>query len=75
MAHRFDVIVDGKLVTFTKFEDIPTQIDMLIAFVPEIPPEPHSKEQHDEIDAWVDKFNEVMERIICSEDLPQDLET
>ena len=60
--HRFNVMVNGVIQTYTQFEDIPECIDHVIAFLPEIPPEPHTKEQHDEIDSWQDKFRELMRR-------------
>ena len=46
MAHRFVVVINGVLHTFTDFAAIPAEIDHVIEFVPEIPPEPHTDEQH-----------------------------
>lgn len=60
--NKFVVIVDGKLETFNKFEDIPNNIDHVIEFIPEVPPPPHSEEQHTEIDSWNDKLQELMKR-------------
>ena len=62
MAHRFDVIVKGEVKTYTRFEDIPDNIERVILFEPEIPPEPHTHEQHEEIDSWNSKFLALMER-------------
>jgi hypothetical protein len=59
-------MVNGTIQTYTKFEDVPDCIDHVIAFLPEIPPEPHTQEQHDEIDSWQDKFQELMRREYAS---------
>jgi hypothetical protein len=66
MAHRFDIIIDGALQTYTRFEDIPATFEHLVAFVPEIPPGPHTHAQHEEIDGWQDKFNQLMGRARAS---------
>jgi hypothetical protein len=50
--HKFVLMVDGKLETYNKFEDIPEDFDHVIEFVPEIPDGPHSHEQHEEIEKW-----------------------
>lgn len=62
MTHKFDIMIDGKIQTFTRFEDIPNAIDCVISFVPEIPPGPHTHEQHEEIDQWQHRFDQLMER-------------
>jgi hypothetical protein len=61
MAHRFVVMIDGALHQFDQYEKIPDQFDHVIEFCPEIPPEPHSDAQHQEIDSWVPRFNRLME--------------
>ena len=44
------------LAEFDRYEDIPDDFDHVIEFLPEIPPGPHTDEQHEEIDSWHDKF-------------------
>lgn len=66
MAHKFDVIVNGELKTYTEFEHIPLIIDHVVGFFPEIPPPPHTEADHDIIDQWPVKFNELMEREYAS---------
>ena len=66
MAHRFVVVINSVLHTFTDFAAIPAEIDHVIEFVPEIPPEPHTDEQHREIDAWGDRFSTLLEREYAS---------
>lgn len=62
MAHKFQILLDGELKTYDKYEDIPESFDNLIQFLPEIPPGPHTDEQHEEIDQWMVKFAELMKR-------------
>jgi hypothetical protein len=61
MAHRFVVRIGSEILEFERYEDIPQQFDHLLAFQPEIPPEPHTDEQHQEIESWIPKFNKLME--------------
>lgn len=60
--HRFVVMVNGKLKTYTNFNDIPENIDHVIEFQPEIPPAPHTEEQHREMSSWNDKLQLLMQR-------------
>jgi len=62
MAHQFVIKDKGEFLYFDKFEDIPETFDNVIRFEPEIPPEPHSEEQHNEISLWNDKLQELMKR-------------
>ena len=50
--HKFVIMVDGELVTYTKYKDIPDNFDHVIEFVPEIPDGPHTENQHEEIEQW-----------------------
>ena len=61
MPHRFVVMISGELHEFDNYEHIPAEFDHVIEFRPEIPPGPHTQQQHDEIDAWVPKFEKLME--------------
>ena len=62
MAHEFIIRDKGKLITYTKYKDIPEVFDHLIKFLPEIPPEPHTPEQHEEIGQWNNRLQQVMKR-------------
>jgi hypothetical protein len=59
--HKFTVIIDGELKTFSNYDDIPENFDHVIEFLPEIPKGPHTQEQHDEIEEWNNKFRKLME--------------
>jgi hypothetical protein len=60
--HKFVVLNNGVLETYTKYEDIPESFDNVIQFLPEIPEGPHSHEEHDEISVWNEKLRELMKR-------------
>lgn len=62
MGSVFKILNNGKIETYNKFDDIPSSFDNVIAFEPEIPPPPHTKEQHEEIDLWPEKLQELMKR-------------
>jgi hypothetical protein len=61
MAHRFVIMINNELHVYDQYEQIPDQFDHVIEFQPEIPPEPHTHEQHLEIDSWMPKFKKLME--------------
>ncbi len=66
MAHEFKIIRNRKLETYYEYEHIPNEFEHLIKFAPEIPPEPHTEEQHEEIEAWQHKFKRLMEIELAS---------
>jgi len=61
MPHRFVVRAGDKILEFDRYEDIPLEFDHVIEFCPEIPLEPHTHEQHEEIESWIPKFKRLME--------------
>ena len=60
--HKFVIMVDGELVTYTKYEDIPDNFDHVIEFVPEIPNGPHTENQHEEIDQWNNRLQLLIQK-------------
>ena len=60
MGHKFVIMRGNVLSQYDLYEDIPDDFDHVIEFLPEIPPGPHSQEQHEEIDSWHDKFLRLM---------------
>lgn len=61
MTHRFVIMRRGRLETYQEFDSIPRDLDHIIEFAPEIPPGPHTDEQHEEIDQWNDRLQQLME--------------
>ena len=60
--HDFQFIVNGKLNKYTRLEDIPEEFEHVIKFVFDIPPEPHTQEEHDEIHKMEKRFYQLMEK-------------
>jgi len=60
--HEFVFKVKGKLITVHSWEDVPQEFDNVIKFVPSIPPEPHTEEQHEEIEQWNTRLQTLMEK-------------
>ena len=61
MGHRFVIMKDDQLSEYTEYEQIPNDFDHVIEFAPEIPPSPHTDQDHEEIDQWRVKFERLME--------------
>lgn len=61
MKGEFVVLKNGILETYSNYEDIPEDFDNVIKFLPEPIPEPHTEEQHAEIDTWNDKLQRLMQ--------------
>lgn len=53
---------------FTDFKDIPEDLDILeiICFLPNIPPPPHTVQQHEDIHMWDITFEQLMEKTYAS---------
>ena len=64
---EFQFIINGELVTFDKYEDIPDEFEHVIKFLPDLP-EPegedgnHTEEQHEELAKWNDRLQELMDK-------------
>ena len=61
MPHVFRVFRNGRVEEFNDYNNIPLDFEHVIAFIPEIPPGPHTEEQHEEIESWNSKFQKLME--------------
>ena len=55
------IMQDDQLYEYTEYEQIPNTFDHVIEFAPEIPPGPHTDQQHEEIEQWQEKFERLME--------------
>jgi hypothetical protein len=62
MKGEFVFIIDGETKYFSDFRDIPKDFDHVIKFVPEISDGPHTDHQHDEIDEWNQRLQQLMEK-------------
>lgn len=62
MAHEFVILRNGILETYDKYEDIPDSFDNVIKFSPEMLDETHEQHDHEEIDFWNQKLQELLKR-------------
>lgn len=58
---RFDLIVGGVLRSYQRWEDLPAVFDHVVRFEPDIPPAPHTPEQHAEVELWNSRLQQLME--------------
>ena len=59
---EYVIMVNGKLNTYSKYEDIPERFDHVIKFEPDTIPGPHTEEEHEELETNNDKLKELMKR-------------
>ena len=62
MIGEYIVKIGNKLFDYTNVDDIPEEFDHLIKFLPKAPPEPHTEEEHEHIDGFMNKFREIQKR-------------
>ena len=62
MIGEYTVKIGNKLFDYTNVNDIPEEFDHLIKFLPTLPPEPHTPEEHDLIDSFIPKMREIQKR-------------
>ena len=64
---EFQFVVNGELVLYDKYEDIPEDFEHVIRFIPDLP-EPegedgeHTEEQHEELTLWNVRLQALMEK-------------
>lgn len=63
MAEFMFLLQDGSYVTYSSWEEVPEDLNLkhVIKFLPDIAAEPHTDEEHEEIELWNDKLQELME--------------
>ena len=60
--HKFVIKVNGILETYTNYDDIPDTFDHVLEFSPEVPEPPHTEEQHEEIEQWNSRLQNLMQK-------------
>ena len=59
---EFEFVVNGELVLYDKYEDIPEDFEHVIRFVPDLPEAPHTEEEHAEMALWNTRLQKLMEK-------------
>ena len=62
MRGKFVIKIGSELVTYNNYDDIPTKFDHVILFEPDAPEPPHSEEDHEEMETYNTKLQELMRR-------------
>lgn len=67
MMAEFQFVVNGELVLYDKYEDIPEDFDHVIRFIPDLPKPAgedgeHTEEQHEELTLWNVRLQALMEK-------------
>ena len=61
MKGEYVIKINGELITYTDYDDIPNTFDHVIKFNPDWPPSPHTQEDHDYMETFNDKLQVLME--------------
>ena len=62
MKGEFVIREGSAIITYEDFDEIPMEFDNLISFKPTAPEPPHSEEDHQEMDTYNAKLQELMKR-------------
>ena len=62
MKGLFVILLDGDLITYTNYDDIPDSFDNLVRYEPEYPEGPHTEEEHEEMDRMTDRLYDLLSR-------------
>ena len=61
MTGEFTVMINGELVTYTNYNDIPDMFEHVIKYAPDWPRPPHTQEDHDYMETFNNKLQRLME--------------
>lgn len=59
---EFIVKIDGQVQEYTDYNDVPRQVDAVLKFLPNIPPDPHTLQEHETIAMWNAELDGMLER-------------
>ena len=59
---EFQFIVNGELVTYDSWENIPEEFEHVIKFIPDVPPDPHTEDEHAETEIWNTRLQQLLEK-------------
>ncbi len=59
---EFQFIINGELISFDNWENVPDEFDHVIKFLPDIPEDPHTEDEHEELALWNDRLQQLMEK-------------
>lgn len=59
---KFKILLNGELVTYTNYNDIPNKFDNVISFLPEFPEGPHTHEEHESMSMYHELLQNLLKR-------------
>ena len=59
---EFQFIINGELVTYDSWENIPEEFEHVIKFIPDVPPDPHTEDEHAEMEIWNTRLQQLLEK-------------
>ena len=62
MQGEYKIMIHREVITYTNYDDIPATFDHVISFKPDFPPGPHSEEDHEFMETFNSKLQELMGR-------------
>ena len=62
MTGVFKIRINGEVMRYTEFADIPSQFGAVISYIPDHPEPPHTDEEHALIHTFQDKLQELLQR-------------
>jgi len=62
MPDKITVKIGRDLYTYDSYEAVPEKFDHLIAYEPEVPPPPHTAEQHKQMENFGNILQDLMKR-------------
>ena len=62
MTGVFKIRINGEVMRYTVFADIPAQFGAVISYIPDHPKPPHTDEEHALIHTFQDKLQELLQR-------------
>tara|TARA_R100000008_G_C3552319_1_gene151177 strand:- start:887 stop:1072 length:186 start_codon:yes stop_codon:yes gene_type:complete len=55
-------MVEGEIIVYNNYNDIPDKIDHVISFLPHYPKGPHTEEEHEMISKFGEKLQDLLRR-------------
>ena len=62
LTGEYVVLKDKKICKFTKYSDIPESFEQVISFIPDYPEGPHTQEEHNFMETFNSKLQELLSR-------------
>jgi hypothetical protein len=59
---HYEILIDGNIVTFKHWNEIPEEFEEIISFLPEIPPAPHTEKEHEFIESIPNIFRNFLKK-------------